>query len=117
MATKKSQQIRKFPKQGTIGHIVLTSLANSPDVKLEDLTKKVLKKFPESKFNAAHLAWYKHQVKQGNYVLPIGDAEDKNALAAEKKAKRARKPKAKKQETVEAAAGTPEAPAAETSQQ
>lgn len=68
MATTK--KLRKFPKAGTIGNMVLTALASNPNLKTEDIQKKVLVKFPDSKFNTAHLAWYKHQVKVGNYILP-----------------------------------------------
>lgn len=80
---KPKGKIRKFPKEGTIGHMTLTALAKNPDLKTEDILPQVLKKFPESKFNSAHLAWYKHQVKVGNYILPRGG-------------KKVRKPKASK---------------------
>jgi len=69
MSENKSKKTRKFPKAGTIGHIVLNALAAKPDLKTEDILPEVMAKFPESKFNTAHLAWYKHQVKVGNYDL------------------------------------------------
>lgn len=69
--------LRKFPKAGTIGNMVLTALAGNKDLKTEDISKKILKKFPESKFNSAHLAWYKHQVRVGNYILPTGTSAPK----------------------------------------
>ncbi len=65
-----SKKMRKFPKQGTIGNIVLTALAKNPAVTADDLKAGILKKFPDSKFGPSHVAWYKHQVKVGNYVLP-----------------------------------------------
>lgn len=80
-----ANKLRKFPKAGTIGHMVLTALAKNPDLKTDQIQKQVLKKFPESKFNAAHMAWYKNQVKNKNYILPT---------AAPKKARAPRKPKA-----------------------
>ena len=91
MATK---HLRKFPKAGTIGNMVLTALDKDPGLKCETITKVVLKKFPDSKFNTAHLAWYKHQVKVGNYILPSCVGEEKVP-----KAKKARKPRAKKTKT------------------
>ena len=75
MANKQSvaaRKLRKFPKAGTIGWIVLTNLSKNPEVSVEELTKLVLAKFPESKFQKTHLAWYKHQVRVGNYQLPKG---------------------------------------------
>ena len=70
--TQKGKKLRKFPKAGTIGFVVLNALAKNPDLKTEDILPQVLKNHPESKFNSAHLAWYKHQVKVGNYILPSG---------------------------------------------
>lgn len=72
MATTK--KLRKFPKAGTIGNMVLTALAKNPDLKTEDILPAIKAKFSDSKFNPAHLAWYKHQVKNGNYIL-VKDAE------------------------------------------
>lgn len=63
--------IRKFPKRGTIGYIVLTALAKNPEVDCKTLTKAILKKFQDSAFGPSHLAWYKYQVAKGNYVLPV----------------------------------------------
>ena len=67
MAT--TQKIRKYPKAGTIGSIVLGILQKNSSPNLDELTKTILNKFPDSKFNKAHLAWYKHQVKNGAYNL------------------------------------------------
>lgn len=39
---------------------------------MEDIRKEVVKKFPESKFNSAHLAWYRFQVNDGNFKLAKG---------------------------------------------
>lgn len=62
--------LRKFPAQGTIGFVVLTELAKTPDVTCEELVAKILPAHPESKFQKTHLAWYKHQVKKNRYILP-----------------------------------------------
>lgn len=62
--------LRKFPKRGTIGHLVLTTLAKQADVTSEQLGKRIKKRWPDSAWNPAHLAWYRYQVKQGNYILP-----------------------------------------------
>ena len=66
----KVEKIVKMPKRGTIGHFVLTQLSKNADVSVEVLIKGVLKTHPDSHFNKAHLAWYKHQIKVGRYVLP-----------------------------------------------
>ena len=80
MAT--TRKIRKYPKRGTIGCLVLDALAKNPDLKTEDILPGVKKISPDSKFNPAHLAWYKHQVKVGNYVLPnASKAKGKKAKA------------------------------------
>lgn len=88
MATKKTTKttLRKFPKAGTIGHMVLMALAKNPDLKTKDILPKILKKFPESKFNEAHMAWYKHQVRRKNFILPKVEAAPKKAKRASKKA-------------------------------
>ena len=90
MATKKTKTkttLRKFPKAGTIGHMVLTALAKNPDLKTKDILPKILKKFPESKFNEAHMAWYKHQVRRKNFILPKVEAAPKKPKRAKKQAK------------------------------
>ena len=66
---------RKYPKEGTIGYIVLKALEKNPKVTVEELTPIVLKKFPESKFGKTHLSWYKYQVRKGNYLTPTGDKQ------------------------------------------
>ena len=70
MTPTTSVHVRKYPKVGTIGNYVLTYLHKDPNVKTKYLLKWILRKFPESKFNDAHLSWYKHQVKTGRYVYP-----------------------------------------------
>ncbi len=62
--------VRKFPKRGTIGHFVLTSLSKNPAVTTKALIKVIKKRWPDSAFNPAHLAWYKYQVAKGRYILP-----------------------------------------------
>lgn len=86
MATK--GKIRKYPKAGTIGRITLDALSKNPDLKTEDILPEILKKFPDSKFNPAHLAWYKHQVKVGNYLLPKASKVSKPKKAGKAKAKK-----------------------------
>lgn len=88
MAT--TQKIRKYPKAGTIGSIVLAVLQKDTNPDLDGLTKTILKKFPDSKFNKAHLAWYKHQVKRGNFVL-LNDTDQKPAAKKPSKKRAAAK--------------------------
>ena len=64
---RKGRHRRRFPKEGTIGHIVLTALAENPSVTSEELGKVILAKFPNSRWGPSHLAWYRHQLKKGNY--------------------------------------------------
>lgn len=64
------KKIRKYPKEGTIGRVVLDHLAKNPTADTVEVDKIVRKSHPDSKFNKAHLAWYKHQIKVGNYILP-----------------------------------------------
>ena len=61
---------RKFPKQGTIGWIVLTTMARNPKVSSDELGEAIRKNFPESKWSKAHYSWYRYQVKKGRYYLP-----------------------------------------------
>jgi len=61
-------KVRKFPKRGTIGNYVLLELQKNKNVDCKILKKHILKLHPDSRFNKAHLAWYKHQVKRGRYV-------------------------------------------------
>lgn len=68
--TKMAMRIRQFPKTGSIGNLVLTTLAKSPTIDYEAMTKLVKTAFPNSKWQASHWAWYKHQVKIGSYTLP-----------------------------------------------
>jgi hypothetical protein len=89
MSAEKTVKQRKFPKQGTIGHIVLTTLAHNSEPDFEELKKKVLAKFPDSKFNPAHLSWYKHQVRIKAYPLldagDEGDSKGKNKKSGKAK--------------------------------
>lgn len=66
----KATKIRKYPKRGTIGRHVLDSLKKNPEVTCKELLKVIKKKFPDSRFNPAHLSWYKNQLKNGRYVFP-----------------------------------------------
>jgi len=76
-AKEKEVKVRKFPARGTIGHLVLTELAKNPNITTEALLPKVKAIRPDSKFSASHLAWYKHQVKNGRFVMPKGEAAPK----------------------------------------
>ena len=61
---------KKRPKEFTIGHLVLTTLAldkNIPDEKLITIVKNT---HPESHFDKSHISWYKYQIKKGRYSLP-----------------------------------------------
>lgn len=60
--------LRKFPSKGTIGFLAIHLMESGASY--EATTKKVLKTFPTSKWNKAHWAWYRHQLKVGNYVVP-----------------------------------------------
>jgi hypothetical protein len=97
--TKKNVKLRKFPKAGTIGHIVLTALAKNPDLTTEQILPTVLKKFSESKFSNSHLAWYRHQVKVGGYILPKAEAKKTRKRASKAKPKAKATPKAEKTQT------------------
>jgi len=52
------------PRQGTIGHLVMTLLRNDPDLVYEVARQRVLRVFPRSRFNPGHFAWYKWRVRQ-----------------------------------------------------
>lgn len=93
------KKVPRVPKQGTIGHIVLSRLRDKADVTTEELLPVVLAKFPESRFGKSHLAWYRHQVKMGHYGYPTKDAVAKTRKT--KKLKAGKKPEAKP-ETAEA---------------
>ena len=47
------------PRDGTIGNLVLRCLEENPQVSYEKVRRKVLLKFPQSKFNKQHFSWYK----------------------------------------------------------
>lgn len=66
----KVTKVAKVPKRGTIGFMTLELLRDNPNVTTEECLKVILPKFPESKFDKAHLAWYRHQVKMQNYGFP-----------------------------------------------
>ncbi len=99
----KTVNIRKFPKAGTIGHIVLTALAKNPDLKTEDILPAVLKASPESAFKASHLAWYKHQVRSGGYILPVDEKKKDKAKRSKVNSKKAKSKPAKGKGKVEKA--------------
>ena len=76
MAKKTNAHVsmRKFPARGTIGHLVLTELHKNMDVTCAYLQKKIFKHHPDSKFNEAHLAWYKTQIRKCRYEMPAKQA-------------------------------------------
>ena len=77
--------LRKYPKKGTIGRLVLRELEKNPKITVEELTPKVLSKHPNSKFQQSHLSWYKYQVKKGNYLAPNEDTPVKGGKKGTKK--------------------------------
>lgn len=81
-----AMRIRQFPKSGSIGHLVLTTIAKTPTIDYEAITKLVKAAFPTSKWQASHWAWYKHQIKIGSYTLPTIEQKAKS------KGKKASKP-------------------------
>lgn len=60
----------RIPKAGTTGFIALEMLRDNENVTSDEIAKKVLVKFPESKWNKSHLAWYKHQIRTEKYAFP-----------------------------------------------
>lgn len=68
--TKKPIKTRKWPREGTIGRFVLEQLVKNPSIPMEDMGTLMHKKFPESKFNKAHLSWYKYQLRNKGYTPP-----------------------------------------------
>lgn len=87
---------RRFPKHGTIGFIVLTTMKENPNVTSDELEKVLRPMFQETKWNKAHLAWYKHQVKNGAYDL--NDAPETNKKKKTIKKVRTKKTNKKKEE-------------------
>jgi len=75
--TAKTKKVT-VPKIGTIGHIALAMMRDNPDVTSDQIRKEVIKKFPESKWNKTHLAWYKHQIRTGKYEFPKKLKKSKN---------------------------------------
>ncbi len=72
-ATKVKKVARSWPKSGTIGFIALNAIikTNKYDATfLKNLTNKIIKKFPESKFGKTHLSWYLYQLSKGRYIPP-----------------------------------------------
>jgi hypothetical protein len=63
-------KVRSYPKRGTIGRYVLDRLKSKPSLKCQDLMPYIQKHWPDSRFNPAHLAWYRHQVRVGAYKYP-----------------------------------------------
>lgn len=52
------------PREGTIGHLVAASLCDRPDITYREIKRKVLRRFPNSKFNKSHFAWYKWRMRR-----------------------------------------------------
>lgn len=52
------------PREGTIGNLVLRCLEVNPQVSYEKVRRKVLLRFPQSKFNKQHFSWYKSKFKK-----------------------------------------------------
>jgi len=52
------------PREGTISHLVRLCLLDNPEVSYEELRKRVLQKFPWSRFNKSHFAWYKSRLRK-----------------------------------------------------
>jgi hypothetical protein len=51
------------PKKG-IGALVLGALKNNANINYAELRDQVLQRFPKSKFNKSHFAWYKSQFRK-----------------------------------------------------
>jgi len=81
-------KVRRFPKAGTIGHMVLCALKTNPNVKSDELAPAILEKFPESAWNPAHLAWYRHQVRTGAYNLDEAPVQVEKPTRAKRRAKK-----------------------------
>jgi len=52
------------PDKGTIGRLVLEILRKDQDVRYAETRSQVLERFPKSKFNKSHFAWYKTQFRK-----------------------------------------------------
>ena len=61
---------KKMPKNHTIGFylLILLSLDKYDDLEIINLIRL---KFTDSKFNKSHLIWYKSQINNDKYFIPI----------------------------------------------
>ena len=76
------------PKQGTIGYMALEFMRDHPDGPVDKIQAKILTKFPQSKFDKSHWAWYKHQVSKGKYEYPPMAGNVKTKKVKTKKTKK-----------------------------
>jgi len=85
--SQKSQEGQESQKQQssrpTITAFVLAQLSKNPTIGTAELIQFVCSAFPWSKFSKTHVAWYKHQIRAGKYVL-----ENNITLPPAKKAKK-----------------------------
>ncbi len=65
--TTKATRKPKAPKEPrvTIKSVVIQLLTDSPEMPSADLIKAVKERFPDSKFDASHVAWYRNKFKKG----------------------------------------------------
>ena len=52
------------PRKGTIGRLVLEALRKNLNVSYAEMRRQVLGRFPTSKFNKSHFAWYRWQIRK-----------------------------------------------------
>ena len=74
MSKAKANLAAKNPKEGrpTITSFVVELLGKNPTMGTDELIQKVCVNFPWSAFSKTHVAWYKHQIRAGKYVLANG---------------------------------------------
>jgi hypothetical protein len=60
----KADRRQWLPRPETIGDLVRQLLQKNHNISNEEARSAVLKRFPKSKFNKTHLAWYKSQFKR-----------------------------------------------------
>ncbi len=87
---KKAKEKRK-----TITSVVLKCLDKNPEANVQTISDTIVANGLKSKFNKAHLAWYKYQIRKGKLHLPSG-RELPPKKKKEKKAKKNKKNKKSK---------------------
>lgn len=86
----------KAKKKATIVGLVIELFNKNPEMSTKECIKRVKAKFPESKFDATHVAYYRNKLRKDPYNIAIPERVKKTKTKAKAKVKAKKKTSKKK---------------------